>query len=223
MYYTRESAIPPDQAARLVGARTAQEKDALDTVLKEFFTKEEDGWHQKRCDEELEKYRQKSAKASESASARWAKAHSEGNANAMRTHSEGNANHKPVTNNQEPINTSARSRGAGKTAIPENWQVGETSIEYCKREFGLVPEAIERYRVAFVDACKAKDYRYKDFDSAFRNCVRQDWPQYRKGAKVQPLQAKKPDRFELANLEFEKRYGTPESVKALTEKLTRVA
>jgi hypothetical protein len=44
-----------------------------------------------------------------------------------------------------------------------------------------VPEDVERYVAAFHDACSAKDYRYRNFDAAFRNCVRQDWPKYRTG------------------------------------------
>jgi uncharacterized protein YdaU (DUF1376 family) len=38
---------------RLVGARTREEKQAVDDILKEFFCLEEDGWHNKRCDAEL--------------------------------------------------------------------------------------------------------------------------------------------------------------------------
>jgi hypothetical protein len=65
--------------------------------------------------------------------------------------------------------------------IPPGWAPDTKTIEWCKREFGLVPEAVERYRFAFIDACEAKQYRYRDFDAAFRNCVRQDWPKMRAG------------------------------------------
>lgn len=57
VYYTRESAIPDDQVARLIGARTKDEKDALQAVLVEFFTKTDAGWAQDRCDREIERYR----------------------------------------------------------------------------------------------------------------------------------------------------------------------
>ncbi|MGL5181000.1 YdaU family protein [Herbaspirillum huttiense] len=57
-YYAQEKAMPPDLKAvqRLVGARTKEEKDAVEVVLEEFFELREDGWHQTRCDEVIAKY-----------------------------------------------------------------------------------------------------------------------------------------------------------------------
>lgn len=54
-YYLQEGPMPADwkQTARLVGARTQDELDAVEAVLGEFFTLEGDGYHQKRCDEVL--------------------------------------------------------------------------------------------------------------------------------------------------------------------------
>lgn len=54
-YYQHEKAIPGDQRAvyRLARAQSKQQREAVDAVLEEFFTLEDDGWHQKRCDEEL--------------------------------------------------------------------------------------------------------------------------------------------------------------------------
>jgi len=112
-YYSREKALPLDlgQCARLVRALTAAARKALAVVLPEFFTKEADGWHQKRCDEELAAYRERS-ESKRSASVRW----SERNANAMRTHSEGNASHKPVANSHkpEPVTSSVASQPTPK-------------------------------------------------------------------------------------------------------------
>ena len=56
-YYADERPIPAEIkfAQRLVGARTREEKNAVQTVLEEFFILESDGWHNKRCDAELEK------------------------------------------------------------------------------------------------------------------------------------------------------------------------
>jgi hypothetical protein len=68
-------------------------------------------------------------------------------------------------------------KGRRKTGIPENWCPKESTVLTLRREFGLrVPEDVERYLVAFRDICQAKGYQYADFDAAFRNCVRQDWP-----------------------------------------------
>lgn len=107
VYYTRETPLP-DDVARLIGARSKDEKTALASVLQEFFVKHADGYHQTRCDAEIARYQDKQAKAKRSAEARWgaSRAQSDGNANAsadgMRTHSEGNALQAPDTNNQTP-------------------------------------------------------------------------------------------------------------------------
>jgi uncharacterized protein YdaU (DUF1376 family) len=112
VYYTRESALPDDQVARLIGARSKEEKEALLAVLQEFFQRTESGWSQDRCDREIARYLDKQAKAKASADARWSaqRTQSDGNANAstnaMRTQSDGNA-----PSNQTPVSKPKR-RGA---------------------------------------------------------------------------------------------------------------
>jgi uncharacterized protein YdaU (DUF1376 family) len=109
-YYAQEKPLPADIKAvqRLVGARSKEEREAVESVLNEFFELPLDGWHQARCDAEIARYQDKQAKAKRSAQARWnAKPpQSEGNANAspdaMRTHSEGNAHQTPDTRHQSP-------------------------------------------------------------------------------------------------------------------------
>lgn len=86
VYYTREGPIPQDQAARLIGARSKEERAALKTVLDEFFTLESGSLSQARCEREIERLKSKRASAKASADARWKSA--ERNADAMRTHSE---------------------------------------------------------------------------------------------------------------------------------------
>lgn len=61
VYYTREGAIPDPQAARLIGARSKEEREALTAVLSEFFELIDGHWHQGRCDAEIEAYRGKQA------------------------------------------------------------------------------------------------------------------------------------------------------------------
>lgn len=71
-------------------------------------------------------------------------------------------------------------KGAAKGPLPVGWLPSQATIENLSREFGLrVPEDVDRYVAAFRDACEAKNYQYADFDAAFRNCVRQDWPRLR--------------------------------------------
>ena len=52
VYYTREQPFAPGEACRLVGARTKEERAAVESVLAEFFI---DG-RQARCDREIERY-----------------------------------------------------------------------------------------------------------------------------------------------------------------------
>lgn len=116
VYYTREGAIPEADAARLIGARSKDERAALKAVLAEFFTLVDGAHRQDRCEREIARFQDKQRKAKASAEARWAKpeTQTEGNANAsanaspdaMRTHTEGNAPRarpqSPVTSHQSP-------------------------------------------------------------------------------------------------------------------------
>lgn len=64
-YYQDEKPLPVDPAEcqRLVGARSKEEKAAVRTVLQEFFTLGDDGWHQSRADREIETYHAKAEAA----------------------------------------------------------------------------------------------------------------------------------------------------------------
>lgn len=61
VYYMREEGIPAANPYRVIGARTDEERRAVDDVLTEFFTPSEDGtlWLQKRCEDEIQKYARK--------------------------------------------------------------------------------------------------------------------------------------------------------------------
>jgi uncharacterized protein YdaU (DUF1376 family) len=150
-YYAQEKPLPADLKAvqRLVGARTKEEKEAVDSVLQEFFILADDGWHNKRCDAEVARYQEKQRKAKASAEARWSKTNSqternanamrthakedanasgEKDADAMRTHSEGNAHQTPSTRHQSP-DTSQNHRTASddSTGVGAGASPGEIS------------------------------------------------------------------------------------------------
>lgn len=57
-YYASENPLPVNlqQVQRLVGARTKEEKSAVQSVLEEFFILQDDGWHQERCDRSIAEY-----------------------------------------------------------------------------------------------------------------------------------------------------------------------
>lgn len=58
IYYRTEKPLPVDvkQVCRLVRAQSKPERDAVETVLREFFDLRDDGWHQARADAELQRF-----------------------------------------------------------------------------------------------------------------------------------------------------------------------
>lgn len=64
LYYRSEAPLPLDvsHVCRLVRATTKIEREAVRAVLSEFFTQESDGWHSKRCDEEIQSANKTAAK-----------------------------------------------------------------------------------------------------------------------------------------------------------------
>jgi uncharacterized protein YdaU (DUF1376 family) len=117
VYYTRESALPDDQVARLIGARSKEEREALQDVLREFFNQTEQGWVQDRCDREIQRYQDKQRKASASANARWCaqRPQSDGNANASETHDASgmrSQSERNAPNHQTPVTKPKKKKGA---------------------------------------------------------------------------------------------------------------
>lgn len=187
-YYATEKPLPADVKAvqRLVGARTKEERDAVQTILSEFFTLQDDGWHQPRCDAELERYFEKSSKASASANSRWKasgrnanascddmRTHENKNANASETHAERNANQEPRANNQEPRKEKERASPTGSRlaldALPQAWH------EFAMQEN---PNADPSATFAkFSDHWKAQagaKGRKADWEATWRNWVRRE-------------------------------------------------
>jgi len=61
VYYASEKPLPLDLdwLCRLVRANTEEEKKSTDVVLRQFFVRRDDGWHNKRADEEICKGRKR--------------------------------------------------------------------------------------------------------------------------------------------------------------------
>jgi uncharacterized protein YdaU (DUF1376 family) len=114
LYYASERPLPLnlDGLYRLLRAKSKAERDAVDTVLAEFFRRQDGGWHNARADEEIARAREKSGKAKVSADKRW-KSERTANASpgAMPTHSEGNA-----PNSQEPVAKAKSQKPRAKAA-----------------------------------------------------------------------------------------------------------
>lgn len=134
-YYLDENPLNPDLDAlmRSLCVRTADEQQAFQNVLKDFFKPTKNGYVHKRCEAEIQKIYDKSDKARQSAKRRWSKDNqevtSEGNANASETHNERNAKamlpsnpvtHKPNKNTSCDSDESAPAKP--KCRFSEFWQ-----------------------------------------------------------------------------------------------------
>jgi hypothetical protein len=92
LYYVTEKPLDKAIAMRFICVRTADECDAYDRVLADFFRKVDGKYVHKRCDYEIQRFKGKSEKAIKSAKVRWNKNNDLQDANALQTDSEGNAN-----------------------------------------------------------------------------------------------------------------------------------
>lgn len=93
-YYTTEKALPKELRAvcRLVLATTDGQREAVETVLREFFELTDEGWINRRADGEIVAMREKQQKQRDKANKRWQKPESaDGNAPAMPRHESGDA------------------------------------------------------------------------------------------------------------------------------------
>jgi uncharacterized protein YdaU (DUF1376 family) len=180
LYYVSEKPLPLniDGLYRLVRARTREEKNAVDTVLAEFFVRSDMGWRQARCEREILKAQEKSGKAKASAQKRW---HCDGNANAMRTHSEGNA---PITHIPLPISHNPkgerqqRSRGS---RLPPEWKPSEILEAWATKERPDldIPQTVAKFKDHWTAAPGSKGVK-SDWEATFRNWVRAERPGARK-------------------------------------------
>ena len=117
-YYATEKPLPMDVkfVQRLINARSKEEKNAVISVLNEFFTLTDDGWRQDRCDHEIARFKDRQIKARRSAEGRWQSSSAEQllsdstavsvcdrNANALPTQCSPNTRHQtPNTNLHTP-------------------------------------------------------------------------------------------------------------------------
>lgn len=96
-HYDLNGGIPDKDKYTLVGARSGDEKAAVDTVLERFFTQNERGeWENSRAMKEIALNQKRADVGRESAAKRW-----EANGKPMGTHIKPNANQKPKAKSQK--------------------------------------------------------------------------------------------------------------------------
>ena len=173
-YYATEKPLPIEikLVQRLINARSKEEKNAVASVLNEFFTLTDQGWRQERCDHEIARFKDKQLKARRSAEGRWQsfpsdESHSEitpnkgceRNATAMRTHCPPDTKHQsPATN----LHTPGKQNNGG-----EKEQISQESITTLDEQKDL-DDRIDKYKCFAAMISKeggtiaVDDYRIRD-------------------------------------------------------------
>lgn len=169
LYYDTELPLLTgfESLARRVLARDEEEKAALKLVLDEFFTLESDGYHNKRCDEEIAKYHahiESKVKAGRAS----ALARQKNSTSVERVLHECATNQEPLTINQEPIKNRAPA-----TRLPTNWIPDYTDARFCAdtRPDLKVDEIADSFRDYWVSVPGAKG-RKLDWSATWRNWIR---------------------------------------------------
>lgn len=178
--YLTEKPLPEDieEIAMLIRMRT--HCDCIKTVLHYFFELTPQGYVNDFVARELLTYYQKSQKAKASAEARWnkernktkdldgVKVQCEIDANALQAQSEGNANHKPLTNNQEPLNNkNNKSSGNDDLVI----QV----FEYWQKVFNKPRTKLDAKRKTKIKARLADGRTITEIQTAIDNCSKSEF------------------------------------------------
>jgi uncharacterized protein YdaU (DUF1376 family) len=127
-YYITEKPLPSELRAvcRLVLATTESQREAVKTILDEFFELTADGWINRRADDEIIAMRDKQQKQRDRANKRWHKPDDgAGNATAMPRHPSGNPGNGGES--REPDETTDTNATASATAMPRHAQADATA------------------------------------------------------------------------------------------------
>jgi uncharacterized phage protein (TIGR02220 family) len=115
-YYLDEKPIPTE--THWVIRRFQVPFEQVETILKEFFELQQDGWHHERCDIEINNYKHNAEKNRRNGrlGGRPKKTHSVILANPNETQTKGNQ--EPITNNQEPVTIESTTLSGKPDASP---------------------------------------------------------------------------------------------------------
>ena len=160
IYYDTEKPILEadfDKIARKILARSKDEKESLRLVLLEFFTLKDGAFHNARCDEEIETYREKQRQASisgkKSASARAMRKFNGGSTAVQPPSSDRQLtiNHKPITNTPLPPQA-----GDGREVVGMGGGDEEKALEAEKNHFAADAEEFEIFWNAYPEHRRTK-------------------------------------------------------------------
>jgi uncharacterized protein YdaU (DUF1376 family) len=183
--YLHEKSLPAEigDIARLIRMRS--HTDSIASVLREFFEGTADGWINRRVQQEIDKFADKSEKARQSAKARW-------DANAVQKQSEGNANQEPITKNQEPsTNVVAPKR---RRQLPDDFYPDHTGLNAAGQKGVDVSVELQKFR----DYHAARGSVMLDWQAAWRTWVG--------NVRFAPATVSKQSALEARNAEVLRRY-----------------
>jgi uncharacterized protein YdaU (DUF1376 family) len=127
-YYDTEQAIPEETQSVIRRLRLGSYSEIVGIILKEFFTLESNGWHHKRCDDEISQYHDK-------AEVNQVNGKKGGRPKKTQTVSKDNPditltkNHKPLTiNHSIDVAKAPKAKRLSLEELPKEWE------DFCKKE-----------------------------------------------------------------------------------------
>lgn len=189
MYYLSEQSIPEQTEVvfRRLSAKTDEEKQAVKTVLNEFFFLA-DGWMHKRCETEICAYRDKADRAKENGKLGGRPMKTKVVISGLSEETQAKANQEPITINHKPIKNKEQSA----TRLSADWEVSDDDARFCceARPDLQVMQTAARFRDYWIAQPGAKG-RKLDWSATWRNWVRNEKaPQARASPAYQTPQEK---------------------------------
>jgi uncharacterized protein YdaU (DUF1376 family) len=142
-YYRREKPIPDGEKYRLARAVSRAHRAAVDIVLAEFFDLRDDGWHNKRADEEIAAYQAQADTnrriAQQRNRQRTVNDSSNDSSHGSSTNRPPNHKPEPLTRNQSTPKTSAAASPPLPDWLPSEW--GEFERHRREKRAPLTPTA----------------------------------------------------------------------------------
>jgi uncharacterized protein YdaU (DUF1376 family) len=189
IYYDTEEPIPNSLTELSMRVNARGKEDLIKGLLDLFFISSTAGWHHKRCDKEIEHYRQQLEFASKAGKASAAKralnktlAGVKQESNDRSTTVQPTNNQQPITNNhieeqQEKPASKEKKRG---TRLSEDWQPDEKLIEFAKakRPDLNLNDTVRMFKNYWVS--KTRDATKLDWNLTFENWVMNQKASYAK-------------------------------------------
>lgn len=199
-YYVNEKPLPLDleQVNRFLRAKTKTDRQAIESVLSDFFEKTASGFQHSRCEIELEKFRSKAEanRQNGKTGGRPRKNSDLENHSGFNSVSDGlisetrqNLNHKPLTNNHKPVtNINGADESATQNPKPKRVTKKQLAVEALVKlgvDEKCATSVIEKRKGApfsdlAIDEIKLQaDLVNLSFAQALEFAARQDWGSFR--------------------------------------------